>query len=281
MPSSMSPRVRAMLRAMSVGVKRELAWAMFRVRAPAQGFSAAELTRFRPYLAGRWGSRDPGYTHALQRPKNYFPGLRAKPLHDVADFPWAATLEAAYPVIKAEVLEARSWAHTHQQNLVDAGHWNVLYLFSVGRKVEDGHRLCPKTAAVLASIPGVGEAGQAYLSVLSKNTHIAPHCGPTNTRLRCHLGISVPQGCRIRVGAESYRWQEGKCLIFDDSFEHEVWHEGEEDRIVLVLDVWHPELRPAEIWAIKEMSRLSRADRNYWRRSRRQDQPPAGDASMG
>lgn len=258
----------SVLDGLSAGIKRQLAWAMYRARAPAQGVRVEELARFRPYLASRWGTEVPPYTHPLQRPKYYFPGLTAKPLHDSLDFSWAAKLEAAFPIIKAEVIEARNRAHKHQQNLVGTGNWNVLYLYSVGRRVEDGHKLCPETAAILGSIPGVGEAGQVYLSILSKNTHITPHCGPTNTRLRCHLGISVPDGCRIRVGSESYRWQEGKCLIFDDSFEHEVWHDGEEDRIVLILDVWHPELRPAEIWAIKELSRLSLRDYNYWRRSR-------------
>ena len=37
-------------------------------------------------------------------------------------------------------------------------------------------------------------------------------------------------------------WAEGRCLIFDDSFEHEVWHEGDSDRVVLICDLWHPDL---------------------------------------
>ena len=47
---------------------------------------------------------------------------------------------------------------------------------------------------------------------------------------------------RIRVGDEIREWRAGECLIFDDSFEHEVWHDGEGDRIVLICDMWHPEL---------------------------------------
>ena len=52
----------------------------------------------------------------------------------------------------------------------------------------------------------------------------------------------VPEGVRIRVGTETRRWRAGECLIFDDSYEHEVWHEGEGDRIVLICDMWHPGL---------------------------------------
>ena len=32
-------------------------------------------------------------------------------------------------------------------------------------------------------------------------------------------------------------------IIFDDSFEHEVWNETDEPRIVLIVDLWHPQLR--------------------------------------
>src|ERR1700744_1142989 len=79
-------------------------------------------------------------------------------------------------------------------------------------------------------------------------THIAPHCGPTNLRLRCHLGIAVPAGdCAIRVGDETRFWTEGECLVFDDHFEHEAWNHTGEDRIVLIVDLWHPSLTGAEI----------------------------------
>ena len=73
-------------------------------------------------------------------------------------------------------------------------------------------------------------------------THLAAHCGPSNFRLRCHLGLVVPSGVRIRVGDEVREWEAGKCLIFDDSFEHEVWHDGDEDRVVLICDLWHPDV---------------------------------------
>lgn len=41
-------------------------------------------------------------------------------------------------------------------------------------------------------------------------------------------------------------WSEGKVFIFDDSFEHEVWHNGTGIRLVLIVDVWHPELTAHE-----------------------------------
>ena len=38
---------------------------------------------------------------------------------------------------------------------------------------------------------------------------------------------------------------EGKFVVFDDSFDHEVWHEREGDRVVLIVDLWHPDLDEA------------------------------------
>ena len=41
-------------------------------------------------------------------------------------------------------------------------------------------------------------------------------------------------------------WKEGEFIIIDDSFEHHVWHEGTEPRLILIVDVWHPELTEKE-----------------------------------
>ncbi len=50
----------------------------------------------------------------------------------------------------------------------------------------------------------------------------------------------IPENVFFRVGTETRQWQEGQVLVFDDSFEHEVWHNGTSDRIILSIDVWHP-----------------------------------------
>eukprot|EP01046_Picozoa_sp_COSAG06_P030656 COSAG06_NODE_2925_length_6082_cov_7.451613_7_plen_122_part_00 len=100
----------------------------------------------------------------------------------------------------------------------------------------------------------------ARLSTLRGATHIWPHCGPTNARLRVHFPLLVPRGkYTLTVGDEPPRqWEEGKTLIFDDSFRHEVeavpasdLAEGEDQaRLVLILDVWHPAVPVEERAAI-------------------------------
>ena len=59
----------------------------------------------------------------------------------------------------------------------------------------------------------------------------------------------VPEGqCRLRVAGETRVVEEGRCLVFDDSFEHEAWNDDPgTTRIVLILDVWHPDLHPKEV----------------------------------
>ena len=83
-------------------------------------------------------------------------------------------------------------------------------------------------------------------SILEPGTHIVPHCGMLNTRLICHLPLIVPTGCRLRVGNHSRDVEAGKMLIFDDSIEHEAWNSGDAIRVILLFEIWRPELTAAE-----------------------------------
>ena len=112
------------------------------------------------------------------------------------------------------------------------------------REVSDATAACPETARVLRSLPNL--AMSAMFSALTPGTHLWAHCGPTNAVVSLSMGLVAPPGCVIRVGTEERTWREGECLVFDDTYEHEVWHRGDRTRFVLLLDVWHPELTPVE-----------------------------------
>ena len=244
-------------------MKRAFAWSWIRNRAPKAGVEPADLDRFQHYLDYLHRVAEPPYTHPLQRPKGYFPGLTAKPWHEPAEFEWTWRLEEGHEAIKQEFLDVHSLGsfQAQPQRLADRGQWNVYHFYYQGLRMEENCRRCPRTTHIIDSIPGTGDAGLVYFSVLAPNSHVTPHCGPTNTRLRCHLGLVVPPGCQIRVGLERRSWEEGKCLLLDDSFEHEAWNSSGESRAVLILDFWHPELTAAEIWALArahEMSTLAR-----------------------
>lgn len=197
-----------------------------------------------------------------QRPPHFVKGLKASAWHDRAAFPMAVALEANWRAIRAELDALRGgtepWGavggRSHaDSSLVASGEWREFLMLGGGPAVEsEARRRCPKTHALLAqfeeaaacALTGVGEA---LFSVLAPGTRLRPHCGSTNTRLTCHLGLRVPKGCRIRCGGEWREWREGEAIVFDDSFEHEVEHGGDEPRVVLLINFFHPEL-PKEQW---------------------------------
>jgi aspartate beta-hydroxylase len=107
---------------------------------------------------------------------------------------------------------------------------------------------CPETIKLIKSIPGNYQ--HAFFSSMAPNTHITKHHGPTNKKLRCHLPLVVPDGevCRIRCGDETMVFKEGEPFVFDDSHEHEAWNDHpDQSRIVLIFDVWHPDLTNQEM----------------------------------
>jgi aspartyl/asparaginyl beta-hydroxylase (cupin superfamily) len=197
-------------------------------------------------LAVRQGVWD----HPLQRSREHIPGLRTQPVHDPAQFWFVSFLEEQYPQIRAEIEQVLDTGFGQAQGVADGagllrgGSWEQAPLFKDGQWQEQVCARFPVTTAVLREIPEVTtfSPGTVMVSRLKPGTEIMPHCGPTNTVLRIHLGIRIPPGVYFRVAEQELSWQEGKCLVFDESFEHEVRHEGTEDRIVLILDMLHPEV---------------------------------------
>ena len=108
---------------------------------------------------------------------------------------------------------------------------------------------CPKTMDALGKVPlsNIGSRTPSVLfSMLRPGAHIPPHHGMLNSRLICHLPLIVPEGCWLRVGNETRTVEAGKMMIFDDSIEHEAKNESGEVRIILLFDIWRPELNEAE-----------------------------------
>jgi aspartate beta-hydroxylase len=57
----------------------------------------------------------------------------------------------------------------------------------------------------------------------------------------------------ITVGGETRVWREGEPLVFDDTYEHSTWNDTGGDRVVLLFDLWHPDLAAGEVEAIVGM----------------------------
>ncbi|MGH2891768.1 MAG: aspartyl/asparaginyl beta-hydroxylase domain-containing protein, partial [Solirubrobacteraceae bacterium] len=200
-----------------------------------------------------------------------YPDLASRPWHDPGQFPLVTELEARFAEIRDEVL-ALNGTHFHRESerIARTGDWDVVFLYERGRRHDDVCAACPVTARAIETNGTVRTvAGLIYVSRMRPGTHISAHRGPTNLRLRCHLPIAVPEGdCAIRVGTRTERWAEGRCLVFDDSHDHEAWNHTDEDRVVLIVDLWHPGLSHAEVrlleglhaYTYRHARRLSR----YW-----------------
>ncbi|XP_039724795.1 aspartyl/asparaginyl beta-hydroxylase isoform X2 [Pteropus medius] len=183
-------------------------------------------------------------------------GLKAQPWWTARETGYTElvkTLERNWKLIRDEGLsvidKAKGLFLPEDENLREKGDWSQFTLWQQGRKNENACKGVPKTCSLLDKFPETTgcRRGQIKYSVMHPGTHVWPHTGPTNCRLRMHLGLVIPkEGCRIRCANETKTWEEGKVLIFDDSFEHEVWQDATSFRLIFIVDVWHPELTPQQ-----------------------------------
>ncbi|MGH8610513.1 MAG: aspartyl/asparaginyl beta-hydroxylase domain-containing protein [Gammaproteobacteria bacterium] len=178
-------------------------------------------------------------------------GLDSRPWFDEPN-PVKQALEANADVIIAEYQNIASRIGTHPDNasLTDRGRWTGMFLYAAkGVRNDELCQLCPETTRIIEGLPLCTNFGFVMFSGLEAHSHITPHSGSSNLRLRHHLGIDVPEPdkAKLRVGREWRGWAQGKGMAFDDSFEHEVLHEGDQERVVLVVDVWHPSLATGDI----------------------------------
>jgi hypothetical protein len=134
-----------------------------------------------------------------------YPDLELRPWHDASDFPLAGYLEAHFAEIRDEVLALEpARFHRESERIERTGDWDVAFFYERGRRREEVCEACPVTTRGIETMPAMRTAGGLiYVSRMRPGTHIRPHRGPTNLRLRCHLGITVPDGdCALRVGGK-------------------------------------------------------------------------------
>jgi aspartyl/asparaginyl beta-hydroxylase (cupin superfamily) len=216
--------------------------------------------RFRESLELLFGRKEIYF----QRPRYYFfPGLAHIQFFDRAQFPWLDALEAATADIRAElmtVLEDEGAFRPYverdpdrprkeQQGMLDNPDWSAFYLWKNGEPVAENAARCPKTLRALENVPLTrvqNRSPSVLFSLLRPGAHIPPHNGMVNTRLIGHLPLVVPGECIFRVGNETRAWQEGKAWIFDDTIEHEAWNRSSRTRVILLFEIWRPELSDEE-----------------------------------
>lgn len=205
----------------------------------------------------------------------HFPGLPEMPFHDRARFPWLEEVEAQAARIRDEYLaleedasifrpyvsvDAQSPSAKHWQTVNNSTDWNSCHLYRYGELQEKAASRCPVTMETIEKTPlsrVKGHGPESIFSVLKPKTHIPPHHGLVGGRLLVHLPLIVPENCgALRVGNEQHAWEFGRCLVFDDTYRHEAWNNSNETRVVLIFDVWHPDLSDAERHGFAELLRI-------------------------
>ena len=207
-------------------------------------------------------------------------------------FPWAEQLEENWAAIRSEadkvlrdrrsIPPLRTLSPDHNAIAVD-DRWRSYFLWGYGLRWKSNCEQCPETARLLEGIPGLLTA---FFSVLLAGSHIPRHTGPTKAILTAHLGLTIPrnpEACRMQVGGRNVTWQEGRVVVFDDMYPHEVWNDSDEDRVVLLLQVKRPQrfpgclVRDGFFSALRRSSFVQDGLRNLeqWEKAK-----PAGVASL-
>jgi len=200
----------------------------------------------------------------FQEPRFYlFPGLPQVQFQPRDSLPWLKDIEAAAGDIRAEldgllaepglfqpyVQPRKDRPNSDQAGMMANPEWSALFLWKDGEEQPDVARRCPRTMEVLSALPLCrvpGRTPSILFSRLTPGARIPPHHGLINTRLICHLPVITPPGCVFRVGNEVREWRDGQAWAFDDTIEHEAANNSDRDRVVLIFDVWKPELTEEE-----------------------------------
>jgi beta-hydroxylase len=188
--------------------------------------------------------------------------LGNRPVFDNADFPWAKDIEREWHLVRSELdrllTRKDELPGFHEiigevRSISTDNDWKTFLFVGFGAKSEQAVRQCPQTWRIVQTIPGLQTA---MFSILEPGKRLQPHRGVYNGVLRLHLGLIVPNtppgGVGIRVENEICHWEEGKVLIFDDSYEHEAWNHSKQTRVVLFVDFVKPLRFPASFmnWLI-------------------------------
>jgi aspartyl/asparaginyl beta-hydroxylase (cupin superfamily) len=171
------------------------------------------------------------------------------PVLDTRLFPWIAELEKRTPEIRAEVdrllalqdgIPPLADISPDHRRIAPPDQWKSFFLHGYGYSQEENLRRCPKTAEAVKNVPGLNSA---FFSILTPGAHIPRHRGVTKAILTAHLGLVVPkkrEDCRMQVADEMLTWEEGRILVFDDTYFHEVWNDTDESRVILLIQFRRP-----------------------------------------
>jgi beta-hydroxylase len=171
------------------------------------------------------------------------------PVLDMKHFPFLKPFPENWQAIRDEVREILKHREAvplfqevspDQMRISKGANWRTFILFGFGTKLEKNCRQAPLTTKLLEQVPNLQTA---WFSILSPGYHIPAHRGVSKGILRAHLGLIIPreaEKCRMRVGDTINVWRPSEIFVFDDTYEHEVWNDTEDERVILLFDFDRP-----------------------------------------
>lgn len=154
---------------------------------------------------------------------------------------WEAIRKEAEAILKhRDAIPAFHDVSPDQHKISTGKNWRTFILYGFGNRLEKNCAQAPVTAKMLEAVPHIQTA---WFSILSPGYHIRAHRGVSKGILRAHLGLIIPkeaEKCRIRVGDAIKVWRPGEVFVFDDTYEHEVWNDTGEERVILLFDFDRP-----------------------------------------
>lgn len=213
---------------------------------PAPRTLSDKLRKFRKRLVRKPGKRIRNWLSGFLGGQSLVPDI---PVFETGLFPFLEALENDWEAVRDElqpILEQRKHVppfhviSPDQKKISQGEDWRTFFLSGFGYRVDSNCRRCPRTSALLDRVPNLCNA---WFSILAPGCHIPPHRGVTKGIIRCHLALVLPERrdrCLIRVEDQIRQWDLGKCLVFDDTYEHEVRNDTEQERVVLAFDFHRP-----------------------------------------
>ena len=199
------------------------------------------------------------------------------PLLDQDALPWTGEVADEWRTIRDEMnairrhdaaIPALADISPDHSGIAKGGDWKSFFLYGYGEKIAANCARAPKTCALLETIP---DLNTAFFSILAPGAHIPRHRGVTKGLVTWHLGLQVPQNareCRMQVDSEIVHWRAGESFLFDDTYEHEVWNDTGETRVILLVQVRRPMAWPLSIapdlflWGIRRSPFVKDAVKN-------------------
>jgi beta-hydroxylase len=208
---------------------------------PKRGFVYRQLKKY------RFKINDMGARYSL---------IPNDPVLDADQFAWTSRLAEHWRAIRDEALAV--YAHRDaipplrrispdHRRIAGDDRWRSFFLIGYGNEVPQNIARAPRTAQLVRQIPRLNSA---FFSILAPGAHIVRHRGVSKSFFTAHLGLSVPSdasACRMQVEDQTVHWANGEWTLFDDTYEHEVWNDSDEPRIILLCQVGRP-LRAPGSW---------------------------------